>query len=505
MAIAFRAAGTDTGSNTDPTSSVPLPVGWQAGDMLVWIVNVKSTVAITTPTGWTAPTDSNVTGGSGSVSIDTGINRVAVFFREAQAGDTATTLDLASAPNVSQTRILAYSKGAGESWAAVVCASGSDTTGSATSYGPVTGSTTIDLASGDFIGQVTGFNGDAGTPGTRTFSVPGVTLGTYSADSSDVATTVGGDLRTDAGTAPYSSGTASGAPSYERTWTSGNAAFSGATVFFRLRVTAASTPITVADTGAGTDAVTVAAKTPIADTGAGTDAVAVAATVPIADTATATDAVSVLIPIPVAETGTGTDAVTVTVKVPVAETAAGTDAVAVTAKAPVADTAAGTDAAVVAVAVPVSETATATDAVTVVVKVPVAETATATDTLTVNTGTTPVPVADTAAGTDAVTVAARVPVAETGIGTDAVTVVVSVPVADTAVADDALGVTAIVPVADTATATDTVIVADVTSVRRDITFTVGVGRSRRLVVGAGSSRLDVDEGRSRRLLVGSAG
>jgi hypothetical protein len=246
MAVGFRAAGAVATGVTDPTAAVGLPAGATAGDLHVLVINLKSsTVTITTPTGWTALTNGEVTGGAGTVGTDAGPNRVAVFTKVMATGDAAPTVDLSAAPNSYQAYILGFTKAANETWADVVCASASDTSGSATSYGTVTGNATIDLTTGDWAGQVTGFNGDAGTPGTRTFAVPGVTLGTYVARVDDVATTQGGDLRTDVGTAPYSSGTASGAPTLARTWTTGNASFAGATVFFRVRAEVEGTPATI--------------------------------------------------------------------------------------------------------------------------------------------------------------------------------------------------------------------------------------------------------------------
>lgn len=247
MAVGFRAIGAETAGSVDPTGTVGLPAGLAAGDLLVWFVNLKSaTVAVATPAGWSAPANSNVIGGAGTLGADAGPNRVAVFFRVADGTESAATLNLSAAPDVSHSYVMAYTKAADERWEfPPECAMAADTAGATTSYGTVTANVVLSITSGDWLGQVTGFNGDAGTPGTRTLAAPGVTLGTYVARLNDDVTTTGFDLRTDAGDAPYSSGTTTTATTLARTWTSGNANFSGATVFYRIRAVPISQPAVV--------------------------------------------------------------------------------------------------------------------------------------------------------------------------------------------------------------------------------------------------------------------
>lgn len=242
MAIALRAVGAQS-ATFGASVTLALPVGWQAGDLHVMVIGCKyDTTAINTPTGWDRALE--ITGGAGAAGVDTGTVRAVVFNRVAQAGDANQLVNWAPNPSPLLGAIIGYSKGVGDpAWETpIVGATAADTTGSATSYGTVTGSQTVALSTGDWFGQFTIFNGDAGTPGTRTLTVPGVTLGTYVTHFNDAGTTSSDDARWDVGTAPYSSGSASGAPTLARTWTTGNASFAGATVFFRLRAASATPP-----------------------------------------------------------------------------------------------------------------------------------------------------------------------------------------------------------------------------------------------------------------------
>lgn len=237
-----------------------------------------------------------------------------------------------------------------------------------------------------------------------------------------------------------------------------------------------STPISVSDTGSGDDEISVSVSASPADTGHGTDAITVSATVPpLADTASGTDAFSVSPSVPLADAVGGTDAFSVgSVTAPLSDTGHGTealtasvttsgltdagtatDALTVTVPIPLSDTGHGTDTFGASATVPLADTGSGTDALGVTVTVSLSDTGTATDAITVSTGT-PKSVSDTGSGTDAFTVTATVPLAETAAGTDAITISALTSLTDTASAADAISVVRLVSLSDSVTATDAI-------------------------------------------------
>lgn len=108
-------------------------------------------------------------------------------------------------------------------------------------------------------------------------------------------------------------------------------------------ISAGETPISVADVGAGSEALSIEVQIPVADTGAGSEIPAVEAQIPVAETGTGsaviliqaqvstTDAgqgaqsvdVAEFVPVSVADAGTGAESIGIDVQVSVAETGAG--------------------------------------------------------------------------------------------------------------------------------------------------------------------------------------
>lgn len=237
MAIGFRGISASPSTGTaDPAAATSLPASTAAGDLVVMLVLVKaSTITINTPADWSAPSNSNTTGGAGT-GIDGGTVRIAVFTREYDGVWSMPSVDLSAAPNMSMVHAISYSKAASENWDPVVCASASDTTGSTTSFDPAASGTTIALASGDWLGAYAGINGDAGTPTVPgTLSATGITFGTI-ANRVNQTSTQGQDARQIAYDAPYSSGTASAGPDTSIAYSSANANMCGGVAYYRLRV-----------------------------------------------------------------------------------------------------------------------------------------------------------------------------------------------------------------------------------------------------------------------------
>lgn len=243
MAIAFRSASpTPNTTAADPLGAPALPTGAASGDMILLLIWYKydTTTIASTPTNWTKPSNSETTGGAGAANTDSGVGRIALYTREYDGVWSMPTLDLSGVPNAPCAHAAAYSKSAGETWDAVVCGTASDTTGSTTIFDPPASSTTIELATGDVLGEWIGINGDAGTPTVPgSLTVAGVTLGTLT-NRINFDITTGQDAAVELSDAPYSSGTASAGPNCSVDYTGAvNANMAGAVTFFRLRVTAA--------------------------------------------------------------------------------------------------------------------------------------------------------------------------------------------------------------------------------------------------------------------------
>ncbi len=206
-------------------------------------------------------------------------------------------------------------------------------------------------------------------------------------------------------------------------------------------ISGAATPISLSDTGSGTDALTVAVAAGLGpDAGSGTDTLAVSTVAPVSDTGTGSDSLAVSTAIGMGDAATAVDSLTVVVSVPLTEVGAGTDALTVdtgggTASKALDDVGSGSDSLALGVAVPLGETGNGTDALAV------AATATATDTGTGADGMAvgvSAPLADAATGVDTLTARAAVGMAETLSVVEGLSIRVTVPLADTAVGTDSL-------------------------------------------------------------------
>src|SRR4051812_24340143 len=91
MAVAFGAWGTATiatGSGTAPTPGYP--AGITAGQLLVCFL-VSKYGAVTTPSGWTLPTNGKFTGGNPAAQLtDSGDATFTVFYKIADGTETGT-------------------------------------------------------------------------------------------------------------------------------------------------------------------------------------------------------------------------------------------------------------------------------------------------------------------------------------------------------------------------------------------------------------------------------
>lgn len=275
MAIGHRASGSVAQGTSDPTAAPGAPTGQLAGDMLLMLVATKAATppTVNPPAGWTLL--GSVIGGAGSQGIDRGLIRMSVLWRQAAAdGETMPTVDLSAAASPYIVKVHAYSKGAGDTWATPALATTADSAGSATSYDPPAAGTVLDLQAGDWLVAGDAINGDAGTatvPGALT--VAGVTLTAVQSRGND-GSTQGQDARLISADTTYVSGTATAGPDRSVAYSGANSDMAGATVFVRLRVTAAGPSVTHTDQAGLTDtatpqiskAVTAADSTGLTDT-----------------------------------------------------------------------------------------------------------------------------------------------------------------------------------------------------------------------------------------------
>ncbi len=222
--------------------------------------------------------------------------------------------------------------------------------------------------------------------------------------------------------------------------------------------TATEQSISLADTAAAADALTLAAAVPLTETAAGTDFLAVGNASPLADTASAADALTLAAAAPLADTAAGADALALAVTLTLADTAAAADAL--TAGVPIAqdDTASAADVLAVAVASPLADTAAAADALTVAAALTLSDTATAAETFAAG---VPITQADTASAVDSLTITVTIPLAETATASDSLTVSAAIALAETAAAADVMARTITVSLEDLASAADSLALAAV--------------------------------------------
>ena len=239
MAIGFRAATNGTAAAADPVAAIALPTGTLAGDMVGIFLSLKlsTTTIAAQPTSWQDPANNETTGGNGADGADSGLVRVASWWREYDGAWAMPTVDLSGVPNVTAFSAMSFSKGAGEVWSPVTCADAADLTGSATLYDPPAAAVDLSLDTNDWLISHTGINGDAGTPTVPgTVTATGATLAAAT-NQINLSSTTGNDIRQLAQRQLVTAGPSSAGPDISIVYTTGAATMAGATIFSRLRVT----------------------------------------------------------------------------------------------------------------------------------------------------------------------------------------------------------------------------------------------------------------------------
>ncbi|HEY9411125.1 MAG TPA: hypothetical protein VIP77_16215 [Jiangellaceae bacterium] len=214
--------------------------------------------------------------------------------------------------------------------------------------------------------------------------------------------------------------------------------------------------IPLADSGTGTEALTLSAAVPLTESGTGADTLVVAVSISLADTGTGTETLNAGISIPLAESGTGADAVTVSATTTLAETGAGADAATVTAAATLADAGSSTQALSVTATASLVDSGTGNDGLTAGIAIPLADAGTGSDALTVQIGAA---LADAGISTQALGVAALASLADTGASAQLLTITATAPLAETGAGTEALGVGRPVALADAGSGSDALAVS----------------------------------------------
>lgn len=231
-AITYGAIGTvNTTGTTFPV--VEYPSGISYGDMLIMaIAHRPNASTITTPTGWTAPSNNTATGGAGAEGAGTGTIRVTVFYKIASMAEAGSEIiPIASGATVGAA-IFRVSRTTGKDWSIAVVNGSDNTAGS--SWSATMGSDP-GVTSGDLVYVVSGSSEDTATLASQAVTQTGVTYGATS-ERTDTAVSTGNDLRLCITEHPISSGTSSAAPVYTMTASgTGNGNVAGASIFIRLR------------------------------------------------------------------------------------------------------------------------------------------------------------------------------------------------------------------------------------------------------------------------------
>jgi len=232
-AVAYSSRGNAASGTT--SLSVPYPGSIAAGNLLVLIVGNKyPTNGPATPSGWTFVANGRGSGGLGSSGGDSGSVYNTIFVKEALGTESGNLAVTVSSANTSMARMFLYTKAAGTTWD-YAATNGSDN--SAGTTWSVTGAANPGITSGDVLIVGTSLNGNRVTSWTESVSAAGATFGTTS-ERNDSTSSTGDDMGLIVSEHPVTAGTASAAPVFTMTGSSGSAntnSPTGASVILRIR------------------------------------------------------------------------------------------------------------------------------------------------------------------------------------------------------------------------------------------------------------------------------
>lgn len=216
--------------------SVPYPNQVSTGDLLVLTVaNKTSAQSPATPTGWTAASNYQATGGQGTEVADSGTVTVSVFTKIAQGTETGNETIIITSGTVAAGRMFVVNKDPGKVWQTAMT-SGSDETPDST--WSVTAGANPGITAGDLIFVVSGINSDFSIYDAQTVAATGITFQTNTdGEMFENGTAVGNDIELLVSRHRVLSGTASAAPTYSMTSRTSDGIDSptGPSIFLRVR------------------------------------------------------------------------------------------------------------------------------------------------------------------------------------------------------------------------------------------------------------------------------
>jgi hypothetical protein len=214
--------------------SVAYPTGISSGDLLVLCVGNKyPNNGPSTPSGWTAPSNNQGSGGQGSNGVDTGSVYSTVYYKEADGTESGNLSVTITSGNVGLGRMFLYRKSAGKAWS-VAATNGSDNTGNETAWS-VTGAANPGITAGDVMFVCSAANTDAYTYSSESISATSVTFA-GAVERQDSGTTTGQDMSLVVSDHVALSGTASAAPVFTMTSSGSTTSVpAGASTLFRIR------------------------------------------------------------------------------------------------------------------------------------------------------------------------------------------------------------------------------------------------------------------------------
>ncbi|MGW4467474.1 hypothetical protein [Micromonospora sp. NPDC004704] len=215
------------------TISPTYPVGIGTGDGLILTRTAKpETAAFVAPAGWTL-LDEQI-GGVGALANDTGLLRIARYWREAAGTETGTQLcdSTPATVDVQQAIITRYTKSASATWSVAAAGGADNATGVDWS---VTADENPGITAGDLVEVALCWPTDAArTWSNEVLAAAGATIGTLNVPMASTTTTLGADMATRVHNYACSAGASGAAPVYSATVNSGTN-IAGPTSMVRLR------------------------------------------------------------------------------------------------------------------------------------------------------------------------------------------------------------------------------------------------------------------------------
>ncbi len=226
---------------------------------------------------------------------------------------------------------------------------------------------------------------------------------------------------------------------------------------FEVKQAAASiTEKSVADTGSGTEQVTILNIFTKTDTGSGVDAISqILRPLTVTDTGTGVDVVNLMAFVAMAEAATGVDAVSLLAFLQVADTGSGIDTVYITRiLAALADSGSGIDGVSILAVLPVVDSGSGSDQISLLALLSIPETGSGVDGVVVSTTGEEKNISDSGSGSDATEIMAFATITDNGSGIDQISLTAMIPVSDSGSGADAFALLAMLTQSDSGSGVD---------------------------------------------------